>query len=192
MQLRGCLHDTGANFAPAQVHSSSLSWLCICLHDITEKSHAGATLTGARSPQLLHRSEDFVPARNLATVSCKRGTTTRSGVKSGSRWAGTGSTCELFVINAIFIICIHACILSICGVPSGKHDTNSPSHHINAVSRSHLGVKLAPVRVFSCKHPFIMFSTDDHMRLKEHFNWLVPQTVATGQILHCAMPGNFT
>ena len=25
--VRGCLHDTGATFAPAQVHSSSLSWL---------------------------------------------------------------------------------------------------------------------------------------------------------------------
>ena len=70
-----------------------------------------------------------------------------------SRWAGTGSTCLLFLIDAIFFaIWIHPCILSICGVPSGKHDTNSPRHHVKAVSRSHLGVKLAPVRVFSCKH----------------------------------------
>ena len=31
---------------------------------------------------------------------------------------------------------------------------------------------------------------DDHMRLKEHFHWVVPQTVVTqvtGQILHCEM-----
>ena len=30
---------------------------------------------------------------------------------------------------------------------------------------------------------------DDHMTLKEHFHWLVPQTVATqvaGKVLHCA------
>ena len=31
---------------------------------------------------------------------------------------------------------------------------------------------------------------DDHLRLKEHFHWLAPQTVATqvaGEMLHCAM-----
>ena len=100
-----------------------------------------------------HRSENFVPARNLATVSCKRGTTTRSGVKSASRWAGTGSTCALFLIDAIFAIWIHAFILSICGVPSGKHDTNSPRHHVIAASRSHSGVKLAPVLVFHVNTP---------------------------------------
>ena len=34
--LRGaCLHDTGATFALKQVHSGSLSWLYICLHDTT-------------------------------------------------------------------------------------------------------------------------------------------------------------
>ena len=140
---------------------------------------------GASSPRLLHRSEIFVPARNLATVSCKRRTTTpRSGVKSiqhqehglwpqwfstvtkngpslrlrinwkwpesvflvltkrkadsggeigvksASQWAGTGRECILFLINAIFAIWTHACILSICGLPSCKH---SPSHHVNAV-----------------------------------------------------------
>ena len=33
--LRGCLHDTGATFAPERVHSGSLSRLYICLHDAT-------------------------------------------------------------------------------------------------------------------------------------------------------------
>ena len=33
--LRGCLHDTGATFAPERVHSGSLSWLYICLDDTT-------------------------------------------------------------------------------------------------------------------------------------------------------------
>ena len=105
------------------------------------------------SLRLLQRSETFVPARNLATVSCKRGGTTRSGVKLASRRAGTGSTCVLFLIDATFAIWIHACISLICGVPSGKHDTNSRRHHVNAVSKSHPGVKLAPVPVFSYKHP---------------------------------------
>ena len=34
-RLRGCLHDTGATFAPERVHSGSLSWPYICLHDTT-------------------------------------------------------------------------------------------------------------------------------------------------------------
>ena len=29
----GCLHDTRATFAPTKVHSGSISWFCICLHD---------------------------------------------------------------------------------------------------------------------------------------------------------------
>ena len=33
--LRGCLHDTGVTFALQRVHSGSLSWLYICLHDTT-------------------------------------------------------------------------------------------------------------------------------------------------------------
>ena len=47
-----------------------------------------------------------------------------------SRWAGTGSTCVLFLIDAIFAIWIHPCMLSICCVPSSKHDTNSLRHHV--------------------------------------------------------------
>ena len=33
--VRGCLHDTGATFSSERVHSGSLSWLYICLHDTT-------------------------------------------------------------------------------------------------------------------------------------------------------------
>ena len=36
-KLKGCLHDTGATFAPERVYFGSLSWLCICLHDTTTK-----------------------------------------------------------------------------------------------------------------------------------------------------------
>ena len=51
-ELRGCLHDTGATFAPGRVHSGSLSWLYICLHDTTTKCYAGASQPGVSSPRL--------------------------------------------------------------------------------------------------------------------------------------------
>ena len=50
------------------VHNGSLSWLYICLHDTTTKCHAGASHLGVSSPRFLHRSENFTPVRNLATV----------------------------------------------------------------------------------------------------------------------------
>jgi len=103
-KLRGCLRDTGATFAPTRVHSGSLSWLYICLHDT--QCHAGASHTGVSSPRLLYQGENFTPVRNFATVSCKRETTTRFGVKSVCRWTGTGSAC------AIFVIFNRMCILS--------------------------------------------------------------------------------
>ena len=81
INLRGCLHDTGATFAPERVHSGSLSWLYICLHDTTTKCYAGASHPGVSSPRFSHRGENFTPVRNLATVSCKRETTTHFGVK---------------------------------------------------------------------------------------------------------------
>ena len=51
--VRDCLHFTGVTFAPARVRSSSLSWLCVCLHVATKKSHALATHTDASSLRLL-------------------------------------------------------------------------------------------------------------------------------------------
>ena len=72
-----CLHDTGATFIPARVHSGSLLWLCIRLHDTKAKCHAGASHTGASSPRFLCRSEIFIPARKFIPVSCKRGMTVR-------------------------------------------------------------------------------------------------------------------
>ena len=72
VRLRGCLHDTGATFAPERVHSGSLSWLYICLHGTTTKCYAGASHPGVSSPRFSHRGENFTPVRNLATVSCKR------------------------------------------------------------------------------------------------------------------------
>ena len=58
------------------------------------------------SSRLLYRGEDFTPVRNLATVSCKRQTTTRFGVKSVCRQTGTSSA------RIMFAILNHTCILS--------------------------------------------------------------------------------
>ena len=55
-----------------RVHSGSLLWLCIRLHDTNTKCHAGASHTGASSPRFLCRSEIFIPARKFIPVSCKR------------------------------------------------------------------------------------------------------------------------
>ena len=68
-RVRGCSHDTGATFVSTRAHSSSLSWFCICLHDATTKCHTRASHTGVSS----HR---------FPTISCKRDTNTRFGVKS--------------------------------------------------------------------------------------------------------------
>ena len=75
--VRGCLHDTRATFIPARVHSGSLLWLCIRLHDTKAKCHGGASHTGASSPRFLCRSEIFIPARKFILVLCKRGMTVR-------------------------------------------------------------------------------------------------------------------
>ena len=146
--LRGCLHDTGATFALERVHSGSLSWLYICLHDTTTKFHAGASHPGVSSPLFLYQGENFTSVRNLATVSCKRETTTRFGVKSVCRQTGTGSACAMFpILNP-------TCILLTWSVPSNNGIWNGPaSCKRDTKSKSHPGMKLAPVRVFSCKHP---------------------------------------
>ena len=86
LHVRGCLHDTGTTFAPAQVHSGSFSWLYICLHDTTTKCHAGASHPGVSSPWLLYRSQKFTPVQNhTKSVSCKHEMTTCFGVKSVCR-----------------------------------------------------------------------------------------------------------
>ena len=53
------------------------------------------------SPRFLYQGENFTLVLNLATVSCKRETTTHFGVKTG-----TGSAFVMFAILN------HTCILS--------------------------------------------------------------------------------
>ena len=116
----GCLHDTGATFAPERVHSGSLSWFYICLHDTTTKCHAGASHPRVSSPRFLYRGENFTLVRNLVAVSCKREKTTRFCVKSVCRWTGIGSACIMFAILN------HTCILSTWSVPSNNEIWTDP------------------------------------------------------------------
>ena len=59
IHLGGCLHDTGATFVPERVHSGSLSWVYICLHDSNTKFYAGASHPGVSSPQFSYRGREF-------------------------------------------------------------------------------------------------------------------------------------
>ena len=100
IELRACLHDTGATFIPAPVHSSSILWLSIRLHDVNTKSHIEAIHTAASSPRKLYRSEIFIPVRKLVSISCKRITVVLSSMKSLSEESGTGSACAVFGIQS--------------------------------------------------------------------------------------------
>ena len=61
---------------------------CISLSNVMDINiivgfiNAGASHSSMSSPRLLYQSENFTLVRNLATVSCKRETTARFGVKS--------------------------------------------------------------------------------------------------------------
>ena len=81
----GVYMTPGPLSSPEQVHSGSLSWLYICLHDTTKKCYPVTSHPGVSSPRSSHRGQNFTPVRNLATVSCKREMTTRFGVKSVCR-----------------------------------------------------------------------------------------------------------
>ena len=90
-------------------------------------------------------------SRNLATVSCKRKSTTRFGVKSVCRLTVTGGA---FVI---FAILNHTCILSACSVQSylqiTRYEMTLSSCKRDTKSKSHPGMKRALLRIFSCKLP---------------------------------------
>ena len=102
-------------------------------------------------PSCCTGGDNFTPVWNLTRVSCKRETTTCFGVESGCQYTGTGSPCVTFVIfifesHVYFINVLKCTYLQItrCEMTQSVRDTKS---------KSHPGMKLAPVRVFSCKHP---------------------------------------
>ena len=105
------------------------------------KCHASASHTGLSSPRLLYWSENFTPVGIYARVSCKRETNTRFGVKSVCRQTGTGNACVVFVNSGWHCHVAHG---------TGK---NMQTCKRDTKSRSHSGMKLAQVRVFSRKHP---------------------------------------
>ena len=146
-RLRGCLHYTGTTFAPDRVHSGSLSWLYIQLHDTTTKRHAGASHPSVISPLLLYRGENLSPVRNLATVSCIRETTTRFGVPIDWNWKRTRNVCD-------FESHVHFINMK-CTFKQRDTEMTQSSCKRDTKLKSHFGMKLAPVRVFSCKHPLI-------------------------------------
>ena len=105
----------------------------------TTKCLAGASHTGVSSPRLLHRSENFTPVRNFVKLLiCELETTPRFGVKSVCRSTGTCSTCVVFVNSGWRVLFVMGRGNSI---QTCKRDM---------ITGSHLGMKLAPVRVFSC------------------------------------------
>ena len=75
LYLRACLHYTGDTFASERVHSGSLSWLYICLHDTTKKCHAGAShpgsCTGARISLRNEISQRYHVNAKLPSVSVR-------------------------------------------------------------------------------------------------------------------------
>lgn len=115
------------NFCPG---ASSLRLPLVALYSFTwyhQKMSYRTTHTGSSSPRFRKQSENGISVRNVTTVLCKRRTTTPFGTKKASRLTGTS-------INATNRVRKLAC----------KRDTKLSSHP---------GVKLAPARVFSCKHP---------------------------------------
>ena len=118
-----------------KLHSGSLLWLCIRLHDTSTKSHTRASHTGASSPRFLYRSEIFTPVRKLVPMSCKRGTTVRSGMKSLSRESGTGSACVcLFNHSSADIKCL---FLQPWNEISSLHVNTVWNHNVIPVWNSH-------------------------------------------------------
>ena len=98
------------------------------------------------SPRLLYRGENFTPVRNLATVSCKRETTTLFGVKLVCGKTGTGSAWVTFaILNHACIFINMKCTFKMTQ-SLWKRDTKSKSQP-----------RMKLVFVFSCKHPLISF-----------------------------------
>ena len=95
--------------------------------------------------------DNFTPVWNLTPLSCKRKTTTCFGVESVCQYTGTGSPCVMFVI---FIFESHVYFINILKCTYLQITRYEMTQSVrNTKSKSHPGMKLAPVRVFSCKHP---------------------------------------
>ena len=124
------------------------SWLCNCLHDTNPRCHAGRVTpaqvhpgccTGARISlqyEISHRHH----------VNAKPPTVSAWYRSAGGLEGVEHALCLRFWIERVFYQHeVYLQITEIWNEPSScKHGTKS---------KSHPGMKLAPVRVFSCKHP---------------------------------------
>ena len=147
----------GSTFTPERVHSGSLSWLYICLHDTTTKCHAGACHPRVTSSRFLYQGKNFTLVRNLATVSCnakrqRNDHTFRCEFGLPVDWNGKlmRNVCD-FESRVYFYQ--HEVYLQIT-----RYEMTQSSCKRYPKSKSHPGMKLTPVRVFSYKHPPISFS----------------------------------
>ena len=121
--------------------------------------------------------ENFTSVRKLATVSCKRESTTCFGLKSVCRYTGTGSAFVMFAISN------HRCILSPCSVPSNNEIWNDSFIKRDTKSKSDLGMKHALVRVFSCKQPLKENRLQKLIKLIYVFVLYRSEWVQQGQVL---------
>ena len=142
--LRGCLHYTRATFTPAWVHSGSLSWLYICVHNTITKCHAVASHPEVSSFRLLYWSE----VKNFTMASCKREMTTCFGVKSVCKLTGMGGTCIMFPIWFTHVFYQHVVYIQITKI---WNDPSSYKH--NTKSKRHPGMKLGPVQFCHVNNP---------------------------------------
>ena len=155
---------------------SSLRFPLMALYSFTwyhHKCHAGANRPGVSSPRLSHRGENFTPVGDFATVSCKREKSIRSGGESVCRRLErvAHAQCLRFWITCVFYQ--HEVYLQIT-----RYEMTQSSCIRDTKSKSHLGMKLAPVRVFSCKRPLTSkLEALDRTLLSGTIGWILTKFV---------------
>ena len=131
-------------FSGAWVHSGSLSWLYICVHNTITKCHAVASHPEVSSFRLLYWSE----VKNFTMASCKREMTTCFGVKSVCKLTGMGGTRIMFPIWFTHVFYQHVVYIQITKI---WNDPSSYKH--NTKSKRHPGMKLGPVQFCHVNNP---------------------------------------
>ena len=148
LSFRGCLHDTGATFAQERVHSGFLSWLYI-VYMIPPQNvmlvlvtlawvHPGSC-AGERISLWYEISQWYHVNVKRPPVSVWN--------RSAGRLERVAHAWRLrFWITRVFYQ--HEVYLQIT-----RYEMTQSSCKRDTKSKSHPGMKLVPVRVFSCKHP---------------------------------------
>ena len=123
--FRGSLHDTGTTFAPARVHSGSLSHGYICLHDTTTKCHAGTSHSSLQfNPVMLYWSENFIQGWNMY-VNAKQPTMLVSNQSAGGlEWLAHAKWLQFWITNVFYQDEVY---LQITEINEMTH------HHVNTI-----------------------------------------------------------